>query len=143
MKSKVSYAVAAILSGVSLGALAAQPAPDPGPARAAAAPHSGATSGGLKEIIVTATRRSENIQNVPITMQALTGRMMTQMHISSFEDYVRMLPNLTSADNGPGQNEIFIRGIGAGSQATQFSGYTAPWPNVAVYLDNQSVQMPN
>ncbi len=158
MKSKVSYAVAAILSGVSIGTLAAQPVPDPNVARAASTvPQTPDTpagrfgkvdkprahSVGLKEIIVTATRRSENIQNVPVTMQALTGRMMQQLHISSFEDYVRMLPNVSSADNGPGQNEIFIRGIGAGSQATQFSGYTAPWPNVAVYLDNQSVQMPN
>src|SRR5215469_2594277 len=153
MKSKVPYAVAAILSGVSLRALAAQPAPDPGAAEATvAAPqagspnassNAGASSTALNEVIVTATRRSENIQNVPVTMQALTGQTLQQLHISSFEDYVRMLPNLTSADNGPGQNEIFIRGVGAGSQATQFSGYTAPWPNVAVYLDDQSVQMPN
>ncbi len=164
MKSKVSYAVAAILSGASFPALALQPAPDPGAAEATvAAPQGktdvskvnggGATTGtsssagaspaSLNEVIVTATRRSENIQNVPIAMQALTGQTMQQLHISSFQDYVRMLPNLTSADNGPGQNEIFIRGVGTGSQATQFSGYTAPWPNVAVYLDNQSVQMPN
>jgi iron complex outermembrane receptor protein len=163
MKSKVSYAVAAILSGVSLRALAGQPAPDPAAANSAAAAaqvvttaadrnrsaagggdaSNAGTSSSLKEVIVTATRRSENIQNVPITMQALTGQTMQQMHISSFEDYVSMLPNLSSADNGPGQNEIFIRGVGAGAQATQFSGYTAPWPNVAVYLDDQSVQMPN
>ena len=158
MKSKVSYAVAAILSGVSFQAIAGLPAPERGtPAAPPSASHAHATpagtdgsasggraaSAGLTEIIVTATRRSENIQSVPITMQALTGRALQQLHISSFQDYVRMLPNLTSADNGPGQNEIFIRGIGTGSQATQFSGYTAPWPNVAVYLDNQSVQMPN
>ncbi|MGB6489485.1 MAG: TonB-dependent receptor [Steroidobacteraceae bacterium] len=154
MKSKVSYAVAAILSGVYLRALAAQPAPDPAPADTTAqvvptsdkrneTSKADASAPALKEVIVTATRRSENIQNVPVTMQALTGQTMQQLHISSFEDYVQLLPNLTSADNGPGQNEIFIRGVGAGSQATQFSGYTAPWPNVAVYLDDQSVQMPN
>ena len=161
MKSKVSYAVAAILGGVSFRALAVQPVPDPGAAEtsvaapqaisapaagnasASATSNAGTSPAALNEVIVTATRRSENIQSVPITMQALTGQTMQQLHISSFQDYVRMLPNLTSADNGPGQNEIFIRGVGTGSQATQFSGYTAPWPNVAVYLDNQSVQMPN
>ena len=136
--SKLSCAVAAILGGASFGGLAVQSA-------AAQSTASGAGGSGaiLNEVIVTATRRRENAQRVPITIQALSGKMLQQMHITSFEDYVKMLPNLTSADNGPGQNEIFIRGVGTGSQATQFSGYTAPWPNVAVYLDNQSVQMPN
>lgn len=159
MNSKVSYAVAAILSGVSLSALGAQPAPERSAADAAApAPQAlpapakrgrrasssaGTSYRALSEIVVTATRRRENIQNVPVTMQALTGHMLQQLHISSFQDYVRMLPNLTSADNGPGQNEIFIRGIGAGSQATQFSGGTALWPNVAIYLNNQAIQLPN
>src|SRR5579872_771629 len=164
MKSKISYAVAAILGAVSLRALAAQPASDGGnadtnalaeqvpavpaernkaAAKSAASSNADTSSQGLQEIIVTATHRSENVQNVPGTIQALTGQMIEQLHISSFEDYVRLVPNLTSADNGPGQNEIFIRGIGAGSQATQFSGGTALWPNVAVYLDNQSTQLPN
>ena len=86
MKSKVSYAVAAILSGVSLRALAAQPAPDPAaearvaapqaistPAAASATSSAGASPAALNEVIVTATRRSEIIQSVPITMQALSG----------------------------------------------------------------------
>ncbi len=138
MRSTLSYAVAAILGGASCGALAAHAA-----ATQTAASKADSSANILNEVIVTATRRSENVQNVPITIQAMTGRMMQQLHITSFQDYVKLLPNLSSADNGPGQNEIFIRGIGAGSQATQFSGFTAPWPNVAVYLDNQSVQMPN
>ncbi|HEV2445246.1 MAG TPA: hypothetical protein VGS58_04970, partial [Candidatus Sulfopaludibacter sp.] len=76
MKSKVSYAVAAILGGVSLRALAAQPAPDPGAAETTvAAPqaasgdassNAGTAPASLNEVIVTATRRSENIQSVPI-----------------------------------------------------------------------------
>lgn len=146
MKSKVSYAVAAILSGVSLGALTARPAIA---ATATDAVQGGGTSTSVKsqastlqEVIVTATRRSENVQDVPITVQVLTGKAMKQLHITSFQNLVRMVPNLTSADNGPGQNEIFIRGIGAGSQATQSSGIEGLWPNVAVYLDNQSVQLP-
>ncbi len=154
MKSKVSYAVAAILGGVSLRVFAAQPAPG-GPAASGAASRglavparreaagTGPAYQPLKEVIVTATRHRENVQSVPITMQVLTGKSLRQLHISSFQDMVTMVPNLTSADNGPGQNEIVIRGISTGSQATQFSGFTAPWPNVGVYLDNQSVQMPN
>lgn len=152
MKSRVGYAVSAILSGASFGSLAAQPAASTGAADAnAAAPP--ATAGAesaqapsgslLTEIMVTATRRVESSQNVPITIQALDGQALEQMHISSFEDYARMMPNLSSADNGPGQNEIFMRGISAGSQATQASGIIGLWPTVAVYLDDQSVQLPN
>jgi len=156
MNAKVCHAVAAILSGASLGALAAEPAPGSGasdgsgpPQALAANPESGQSgstlsgSQALAEVVVTATRRVESIQNVPITMQALDGQTLEQLHVSSFEDYVRMLPNLTSADNGPGQNEIFMRGVSAGSQATQASGVIGLWPSVAVYVDDQSVQLPN
>ena len=151
MKSKVSYAVAAILSGASLGAFAATPAPQATasspPARpAAGAAHapagSGARLGALSEIVVTAQRRRQNIQDVPITMQALTSRTLSQLNISTFDDYIKFLPNVTVANNGPGQSEVFMRGLSAGSQASQGSGSTGLWPNVAIYLDNQSAQLP-
>ena len=157
MKSKIHYAVAAILSGAPIAAIAAQPAGDAGNSGGQLASSSvSATVGeakpeaestndlaqGLAEIIVTATRRSENIQDVPIAIQVLTGSMLTQLHVSSFDDYVRKVPNVTVADNGPGQSEIIIRGVSAGTQATQSSGIVGFWPNVAVYLDDQSVQLP-
>ena len=138
MKSSVPYAVAVILAGAALRAFAADPAP---------APTDGATGAGdaseLATIIVTAQRRTENIQDVPISMQALTSQTMQQLNIQTFDDYIKYLPNVTAANNGPGQNEIFMRGVSAGSQASQGSGSTGLWPNVAVYLDDQSVQLPN
>lgn len=139
---KLSRTIAAILSASAIRMVLAADAP----ATAPPAPSMGqaeASAQALQAVVVTATRRRENVQDVPVTVQVLTGRMLQQLHLSSFEDYVRMIPNLTSADNGPGQNEIFIRGIGAGSTSTQDSGVTGLWPNVAVYLDNQSVQLPN
>src|ERR1700742_468357 len=133
MKSKVSYAVAAILSGTAFAATAAeQPAEDT---------DSGAI--GLAEVTVTATRRSENIQNVPISMQAMTSETLQQLNISTLDDYIKFLPNVTTANNGPGQNEVFMRGLSAGSQPSQGSASTGLWPNVAIYLDNQSGQLPN
>jgi outer membrane receptor protein involved in Fe transport len=137
MNSKISYAVAAILGGTSLAAHAA-PSTGEGTDVSTATP-----TEGLTEVIVTAQRRSENIQNVPISVQALTAETLKQLNISTFDDYVRFLPNVTAASNGPGQNEIFIRGVSAGSQASQGSGSTGIWPNVAIYLDNQSGQLPN
>ena len=133
MNSKISYAVAAILGGTSFGAAAAEPATGAGET----------ATEGLTEITVTAQRRTENIQDVPISMQALTEKTLQQLNISTFDDYLRYLPNVTSASNGPGQNEVFMRGLSAGSQASQGSGSTGVFPNVAIYLDNQSGQLPN
>jgi iron complex outermembrane receptor protein len=111
--------------------------------RAALGAVADATSDSIQEIIVTAQRRTENIQDVPISMQALTAETLQQLNISTFDDYIRYLPNVTAASNGPGQNELFMRGLSGGSNATQGSGSTGVWPNVAVYLDNQSGQLPN
>src|ERR1700676_3373538 len=133
MNSKISYAVAAILGGASFGASAAEPA-------------SGSAEAGtdmLAEITVTAQRRTQNIQDVPISMQALTSETLQQLNISTFDDYIKQLPNVTTASNGPGQNEVYMRGLSAGSQPSQGSGSTGLWPNVAIYLDNQSGQLPN
>ena len=133
MNSKISYAVAAILGGGSFAALAAEPATE-------------STEAGtemLAEITVTAQRRTQNIQDVPISMQALTSETLQQLNISTFDDYIKDLPNVTTANNGPGQNEVFMRGLSAGSQASQGSASTGLWPNVAIYLDNQSGQLPN
>src|SRR5579862_3405003 len=136
MNSKISYAVAAILGTSSLVAHAQETTGPAAPASEAAPPS-------LETITVTAQRRSENMQDVPISMQALTAQTLEQLNISTFDDYIKYLPNLTSANNGPGQNEIFMRGLSAGSQASQGSGSTGVYPNVAVYLDNQSGQLPN
>src|SRR5205085_358602 len=133
MNSKISYAVAAILGGSSCAAYAAEPATG----------GTEAVTGALEEITVTAQRRTENIQDVPISMQALTAQTLQQLNVSTLDDYVKFLPNVTTANNGPGQNEVFMRGLSAGSQASQGSGSTGVWPNVAIYLDNQSGQLPN
>src|ERR1700723_1216950 len=137
MNSKISYAVAVILSGASLGATVSVAADEP------TADTSAAGSDMLAEITVTAQRRTENMQDVPISMQALTEQTLQQLNIQTFDDYIKDLPNVTAASNGPGQNEVFMRGLSAGSQASQGSGSTGLWPNVAIYLDNQSAQLPN
>src|SRR5579863_1528245 len=134
MNPKLSSTIAAILSGSSVGAAYAANAPDA---------ESGPSSEAIQEIVVTAQRRSENQQDVPISMQAMTAETLKELNVSTFDDYIRFLPNVTSASNGPGQNEIFMRGLSAGSQASQGSGSTGLWPNVAIYLDNQSGQLPN
>ena len=130
--SKLSYAIAAILSSASTGIV-----------HAAGASDAAASSDAISEVIVTAQRRSENIQDVPISIRALTGEALDQLNVRTLDDYIKYLPNVSTASNGPGQSEIYMRGLAAGSQASQGSGSTGLWPNVAIYLDNQSGQLPN
>ncbi|MGH8338403.1 MAG: TonB-dependent receptor plug domain-containing protein, partial [Gammaproteobacteria bacterium] len=136
MNSKLSIAIAGILGGMSFGASAATTA-------AAADSAAGANLDTLQAITVTAQRRTENMQDVPISMQAFTGKALKQLNVATFDDYVKYLPNVTTQNNGPGQNEVFMRGLSAGAQGSQSSGSTAFFPNVAIYLDNQSAQLPN
>jgi iron complex outermembrane receptor protein len=139
MSSRLTYAITCILAGASGSAAAsAAQGPDSG---TNTGPSSGADT--LQEVVVTAQRRTENIQDVPISIQAFTAQTLQQLNIATLEDYIKFLPNVTTANNGPGQNEVFMRGLSAGSQASQASALTAVLPNVAIYLDNQSGQMPN
>src|SRR5580692_4896031 len=92
--SKLSYAIAAILSGSAAGFVHAAAATDT------------EASDSIQEITVTAQRRSENIQNVPISIQALTAETLTQLNVTTFDDYLRYLPNVSTASNGPGQGNI-------------------------------------
>ncbi|MGC2462529.1 MAG: TonB-dependent receptor [Steroidobacteraceae bacterium] len=96
----------------------------------------------LSEITVTAERRTENLQDVPITIQALTSETLTQLNVATFDDIVKYVPNVTTASWGPGQDLIFMRGLSTGALGTEGSGSDANFPNVAVYLDDQSAQMP-
>jgi outer membrane receptor protein involved in Fe transport len=101
-----------------------------------------ATTGGLEEIIVTAQRRVESIQNVPITIQAIGSEQLSQLSVSTFDDVIKLLPNVTLGANGPGQGNIFMRGLSAGFAGNQSSATVAPMPNVATYLDDQAMSFP-
>ncbi len=127
---RLSLAIAAILGSA-------------GSVHAATADGSDSGSDALQEITVTAQRRTQSMQDVPIAMQAFTSETLTQLNIATFDDYIKYLPNVTAANNGPGQNEVFMRGLSAGSQPSQGSGSTGLFPNVAIYFDNQSGQLPN
>ena len=128
--SKLSYAIAAILSGSGLGIAHAAPAADPN------------ESEGIQEITVTAQRRTESIQDVPVTIQALTGEQLGQLNVTTFDDVLKYLPNVTFSSNGPGQGNIYMRGLSAGFAGNQSSAAINPFPNVATYLDDQSMTFP-
>src|SRR5262245_48068907 len=85
-RSTVSAAIAAILADA---ALLAYHAP-------ALAQTPQADEGGLEQVTVTAQRRDENLQNVPIAITALTGETLQQLSVTTFDDYVKYVPNVTS-----------------------------------------------
>jgi len=133
---KVYCAVAAILGAHAAAANAAAPA-------AEATPTESESSLALGEVVVTAQRRTENVQDVPIAIQALTGDTLTQLNVQTFDDYVKYIPNITFKSNGPGQSIIYMRGLSAGASAgAQSTGTIGGFPNVALYLDDQSGQLP-
>ena len=133
LNTKLTYAVMAALSAGATSSVAV----------AAAAEEAKANSLEIADIVVTAQRRSESIQNVPITIQALSAETLSQLSVSSFDDMVKYLPNVSLATNGPGQGNVFMRGLALGSFGTQSSGTIGGFPNVAVYLDEQSGQLPS
>jgi len=126
----LSYAIAAILSGSSLSLAHADTAADT------------SDSDAIPEITVTAQRRAESIEDVPITIQALTGEQLTQLNVTTFDDLLKYTPNVTFSGSGPGQGNIFMRGLSAGSAGNQSSASISPFPNVALYLDDQAMQFP-
>jgi outer membrane receptor protein involved in Fe transport len=137
INTKVSAAVAAILATHATAALADDAPTSETPAT---------QTGGIAEVIVTAQRRQENIQDVPITIQALTSETLSQLNVQTFDEFIKYLPNVTQYSTGPGQGVIFMRGISVGPSGgggAQGGGTTDAFPAVAIYLDEQSAQLPS
>ena len=130
---KLGMAIAAILGGHASGS-----------ATAVDATHDAdSATDAIQEITVTAQRRSESAQDVPIAIQALTGETLAQLNIQTFDDFIKYVPNVNSASFGPGLGDLSIRGISVGSIGISGTGTTGSFPNVAVYLDEQSGQLPS
>ncbi len=88
-----------------------------------------AVPGGLEEIVVTATRREENINRVPISVTAFSQDMLDQKGIRDFQDIVRFTPGVSI--DSTGTNAISIRGISSSGGA----GTTG------IYIDDTPIQM--
>ena len=76
------------------------------------------TGNELEEVVVTATRRSENLQNVPIALTALTSATLSELNVQTLDDFLKYLPNVSTAGVAPGQDEIYMRGLAARSRRT-------------------------
>src|ERR1700716_3379363 len=78
-----------------------------------------ASSGALEEVVVTATRRSERLQDVPISVTAFSQEKMDMQGLRSIDDVTRLTPGVAFSRNGTGSSanyndessDISIRGI--------------------------------
>ena len=95
-------------------------------------------SGGLEEVVVTAQKRTENMQDVPISIDAIGNEKLEQLNIRNFTDYVRMLPSVATTPSigaGAGFSAVYMRGIVTGGDGQA----TTSQPSVGTYLDEQPV----
>lgn len=122
-KSKLSYAVLAALATMTIHAQEQE------------------NKAKIETIQVTATKRSESIQDIPVSVSALNGEALENLGVESFQDYVEFLPNVVFQGTGPGQNEIYIRGAATSQTNIAVSSVQALQPSVAFYLDEQPVSM--
>lgn len=127
------------ISSASLGALATAMA---SPAIAQDAPAAQPRAGGVPTIVVTAQKRSEDLQDVPVSVQALSEEGLEQLNINTFTDYLEQLPTVTAGGGGPGQSTIYIRGLASTTPNLTTAGVAGLAPNVSLYLDEQPLAQP-
>jgi iron complex outermembrane recepter protein len=93
------------------------------------------SSTALEEVVVTAQKRSENLQDVPVSIQAIGGEKLEQLQVASFVDYVKYLPSVSFTTSGPGFGQVYMRGVASGGDGN----HSGSLPSVGVYLDEQPV----
>ncbi len=133
------------ITGASVGALAialAVPAAAQDSSGETTQPTRQARQGGVQTIVVTATKRSEDLQDVPVSVQALGQEGLEELNIDTFEDYLEQLPTVTAGGSGPGQSTIYIRGLASTTPNLTTAGVAGLAPNVAMYLDEQPLAQP-
>ena len=83
----------------------------------------------LEEVVVTATKRAENLQDVSITVTALAEEKLDQLNIANFDDYIRYLPSVNSAGDDGVISTLLIEwnsGVGVGDGVgVEVTGITA------------------
>src|SRR6185295_16674639 len=101
----------------------------------APAPAPAAEGADQSEIIITATKREENLQNVPISVQAIGTKRLDQLNISNFEQYTKQLPSVSFQSAQPGVTVVYMRGVATGGDGN----HSGSLPSVGSYLDEQPV----
>lgn len=93
------------------------------------------TAGVLDEIVVSAQKRDQSLQDVAVSIQVLGNQQLENLNVRGFEDFIDFLPTVSYASAGPGYAQIYMRGIASGGDGN----HSASMPSVGYYLDEQPV----
>ena len=96
----------------------------------------------IEEVVVTARKKTESLQDVPLSVSALRESALDEKGISVFEDYLLQLPSVTAGGSGPGTSTIYIRGLASTTPNLTTAGVAGLAPNVSFYLDVQPLAQP-
>ena len=90
----------------------------------------------LEEITVTAQKRAENLQDVPLSIQAFSTTRLQELNIGDFDDYAKFLPSVSFQKVGsPSFEHTYMRGVSSGGDGN----HSGSQPSVGMYLDEQPV----
>ncbi|MEX1266741.1 MAG: TonB-dependent receptor plug domain-containing protein, partial [Woeseia sp.] len=89
----------------------------------------------LEEITVTAQKRTENLQDVPVSVQVLGNQQLEDLNLDNFGSYIEFLPTVSFQAERPGVAQIYMRGISSGGDGV----HSGSMPSVGVYLDEQPI----
>ena len=87
------------------------------------------------EIVVTAQKREQNLQDVPVAITAIGTEKLDQLQVNEFADVVKFLPSVTIQQGGPGFAQVYFRGVASGENAN----HSASLPTVGTYLDEMPI----
>ncbi len=87
------------------------------------------------EIVVTAQKREQNLQDVPLAITAIGSEKLNQLQVNEFQDVVKFLPSVTIQQAGPGFAQVYFRGVASGENAN----HSASLPTVGTYLDEMPI----
>ena len=90
----------------------------------------------IEEVVVTAQKRSESLQDVPISIRAFTGENLHELGISNSEDVLKLIPGGGILPQGGSKQNYFIRGVGTSDFHVNVVGA------VGVYLDDVAINSP-
>jgi outer membrane receptor protein involved in Fe transport len=93
-------------------------------------------SGALDEVVVTATRREQNILDVPYSISAISGDALEESHVQTLSDLSHLIAGLSFVDQGPTSRSFFVlRGINADSTSqSPLLGSSGSVPPVSTYV---------
>lgn len=92
-------------------------------------------AGRLEEIVVTAQKREERLQDVPMSIAVISGQDIERRGVVGMQDYLRSIPGVNQIDRGGRDNAITIRGI---STSPEFENLGSGW-TVATYFDETPI----